>query len=298
MSQNIFLRLRGPNIVGSALFVLTGFLFAVRETHSFDWIRAVLITLSMLCFNIYIWISNDFYDAPYDAEDELKGTRNVFCEQPDSREYKIGLGAMWLSLVGGLVIGFLAGWIYFAFTAVGMVLAYLYTSPTFRAKSRAGWDWLFHTVWFLISFLPLYLFIHGFNVIWGIEESNIQFYAVFLYIGLASLLGQINHQIPDYNIDKETGQMTTVVVLGVARTKQIRYIVYVLIASSTVVLFLITGSYIGLILILIYSLFLVFKTRNKDPADIRRVEDVPFVWIYFFILDYLILSPFILTFLS
>ena len=298
MTQNVFLRLRGPNIIVSALFVVTGLLFTIRQPVSFDWNISFLIIVAMVCFNIYIWVSNDYYDAPYDTEDDWKGTRNVFCDESNSRDYKIGLGVMWVSLIGGLISGFLAGSIYFSFTVAGMSLAYLYTSPRFRAKSRAGWDWIFHTVWFLISFLPVYLFIHGFDVIWGLEMRHIQFYAVFLYIGFASLLGQINHQIPDFEIDRDTNQLTTVVVLGIEQTKKIRYIIYLLITSSVIVLCLVTGTYIGLLIILGYSLFLIMKAQNKQPEAIKRAEDVPFVWIYFFVIDYLFISPLLSLILS
>ncbi|MFX1285526.1 MAG: UbiA family prenyltransferase [Promethearchaeota archaeon] len=284
MQNNVLYRLRFPNIVGSSLFALTGLVLNLRNSLDFDMFNAILIILSMIFFNIFIWISNDYYDAPYDAADEYKKSRNVFCGYPDSGDYKIGVILIWISVIGGLISGLLAGLIYFMFAIAGMLLAYLYNSPVFRAKSRVGFDWIFHVVWFQISFLPLYLFIFGFNVIWSFD---IQFYSVFLFISITSLLAQINHQIPDYFLDLKTNQRTTVVVLGIDTTIKLRYIFYFLIALATVVLCMLKGTFIALLMMVVYTTYLL-KTDRKKAAD------VPLAWLYFFIADYIIISPFLL----
>ena len=283
MQKSVFYRLRGPNIVGSALFTLTGLIFSLRQPLNFEWFNAIFIILSMVFFNIYIWISNDYYDAPYDAADSKKKARNVFCADRGNREYKIGLIVMWFSLVGGLISGLIAGLIYFLFAAAGMLLAYLYTSPTFRAKSRVIFDWIFHVMWFQITFLPLYLYIFGFDVIWGFD---IQFYSIFLCISMLSLLAQINHQIPDYSIDFQTKQRTTVVALGIETTIKLRYLFYFLLSIAVVVICLLNGTLIALLMMVVYTLYLL-------KTDVKKAEDVPLLWLYFFIVDYLVLSPFL-----
>ncbi|MFW9995122.1 MAG: UbiA family prenyltransferase [Candidatus Odinarchaeota archaeon] len=288
MSSNVFIRLRGPNIIGSALFVLTALFFNLRQNHPFELLGAVFVILSMVFFNIYIWISNDYYDAPWDKEDGYKGSRNVFCDDPGSRDYRIGLVLMRFSLLAGLASGLIADLlnpetfpIYFLFALAGMLLAYFYTSPAFRAKGKAVWDWIFHIIWFQITFLPLYLYIYGFDVIWGLD---VQFYAVFLYISVLSLLAQINHQIPDYEIDYKTNQQTTVVRLGIKKTIQLRYLAYFLIGVATFTLCWITEAYIGFLLIVIYTLY-------KLKTDMKAAEDSPLTWIYIFLLDYLAFTP-------
>ena len=202
MLQNVFIRLRGPNIIGSSLFVLTGLVFNLRANNDFDLTTAVFVISSMIMFNIYIWVSNDYYDAPWDKEDDYKGTRNVFCDDPISRDYRIGQVVLWSSLLLGLACGVIADLlamntipVYFLFALAGMSLSFFYSNPIFRAKGKPVWDWTFHVLWFQISFLPLYLYIFGFEVIWMLD---MQFYSVFLYISMLSLLAQINHQIPDH----------------------------------------------------------------------------------------------------
>ncbi len=283
MQNNVLYRLRFPNIVGSSLFALTGLILNLRNPIHYDVYNAILIILSMIFFNIFIWISNDYYDAPYDAADEYKKSRNVFCGNPNNRDYKIGKIFIWLSLISGLISGLLAGFIYFMFAAAGLLLAYLYNSPIFRAKSRLGFDWIFHVIWFQITFLPLYLYIFGFNVIWSLD---IQFYSVFLFISLASLLAQINHQIPDYSLDLQTNQRTTVVILGIDATIKLRYAFYFFIAMATIVLCLLKGTVIALLMMVVYTAYLL-KTDTKKAAD------VPLAWLYFFIVDFLIISPFL-----
>ena len=284
MQDTLFYRLRGPNIVGTSLLALTGLVLALRQPSNFQLDVAILIFLSMVFFNIYIWISNDYYDAPFDAADAYKKTRNVFCSDPETREYKIGNFFIWFSLIAGLICGLFAGILYFLFTVAGMLLAFLYNSPVFRAKSRIAFDWVFHVVWFQITFLPLYLYIFGLNVIWGFEKEHIQFYGIFLYISVFSLLAQINHQIPDYNIDLQTKQRTTVVALGVEKTIKLRYIFYFLISIAVLIICLINGTYIALILMGGYTLYLLKTDRTK-------AADAPLPWLYFFIIDYIIISP-------
>ncbi len=288
MQTNVFYRLRGPNIIGTTLFAFTALILNLRQNNNFDLLGAFFIILSMVFFNIYIWISNDYYDAPFDIEDEKKSKRNVFCESPNNRDYKIGLVVMWFSLIAGLVSGFLASFISFLFAVGGMLLAFLYTSPVFRAKGRPILDWVFHVVWFQITFLPLYLYIYGFDVIWGFETKHIQFYAIFIYISLISLLGQINHQIPDYAIDMQTNQRTTVVVVGIETTLKLRYGMYFLMTAAVFVLCLLNGTILALLMIGVYTLY--YLRTNK-----KKVENAPIVWISFFLLDYLIISQFLVN---
>ena len=286
MQTNVFFRLRGPNIIGTAFFALTALILNIHQGNNFDLIKVILIILSMVFFNIYIWVSNDYYDAPYDIEHDKKSKRNVFCENPDNRDYKIGLAVMWFSLIAGLVSGFLANFTSFLFAVGGMLLAYLYTSPVFRAKGRPILDWVFHVIWFQITFLPLYLYIYGFDVIWGVETKHIQFYAIFIYISLISLLGQINHQIPDYSIDIQTNQRTTVVVVGIETTLKLRYGIYFIISVTVIILCLLNGAILALLMMIIYTLY--YLKTNKEKA-----ESAPTVWILFFLLDYIFLSPFL-----
>lgn len=287
MNENTFYRLRGPNIIGSAVFALTGLIINTRYNIPFVWANALLVILSMVFFNVYIWVSNDYYDSPYDIAHVKKGSRNVFCDDPSTRDYKIGLGVMWFSFVAGLVFGLLASPTCFLFALAGMLLAYLYTSPTFRAKSRAGFDWIFHVVWFQITFLPLYLYIFGFDVLWGFSNEHIQFYFVFLFISLYSLLGQINHQIGDYSFDLETEQRTTTVVLGVATTTHVRNVFYLVNAIATIGLCFLNGTIIALGMMIVYTLYYLKKNT-------RKAADAPSIWLYFFVVDFLVLSPLLL----
>ncbi len=135
MLQNVFIRLRGPNIIGSSLFVLTGLVFNLRANNDFDLTTAVFVISSMIMFNIYIWVSNDYYDAPWDKEDDYKGTRNVFCDDPISRDYRIGQVVLWSSLLLGLASGVIADLlavntipVYFLFALAGMLLSVLFSS--------------------------------------------------------------------------------------------------------------------------------------------------------------------------
>ncbi|MFX1516265.1 MAG: UbiA family prenyltransferase [Promethearchaeota archaeon] len=288
MQDTLLYRLRVPNIVGTSLLALTGLVLAIRQPSSFNLGGAFLIILAMVFFNIFIWVSNDYFDAPYDAYDDYKKTRNVFCSEPATREYRIGNFLIWFSLIAGLICGLFSGILYFIFTVAGMVLAYLYNSPIFRAKSKIVFDWVFHVVWFQITFLPLYLYIFGLDVIWGFEKEHIQFYAIFVYMSVFSLLAQINHQIPDYDIDLQTKQRTTVVALGIENTIKLRYIFYIFISIAVLVICVINGTIIALVLMIGYTLYLLKTDRTK-------AADAPLPWLYFFIIDYIIISPLLIA---
>ncbi|MFX0124586.1 MAG: hypothetical protein ACFFAE_13220, partial [Candidatus Hodarchaeota archaeon] len=99
---------------------------------------------------------------------------------------------------------------------------------------------------------------------------------------------QINHQIPDYTIDLQTKQRTTVVALGVENTIKLRYIFYFFISIAVLVICLLNGTFIALILMIGYTMYLL-------KTDRRKAADAPLAWLYFFLIDYLIISPLLIT---
>jgi len=184
----------------------------VNSLHGLDLGWCALI-LSMFLFNGFIFIYNDYEDAPYDKEDEYKRKRNVFCGE-DRRKKTVGTIIIFAAPVLSILLG-LSVSIWWALFALGLVvLAYLYSSPVFRAKERPLWDVVFHVVWISMMIVPGYLYL---------RRPDALFFVMWLIFATNSAIAQINNELRDLAVDSLAGHRTTVILLGRRRTFFLRW---------------------------------------------------------------------------
>lgn len=139
---------------------------------------------------------NDYFDAPFDAQDPRKTARNYFAlsERRNGRFQVIAiLSSLFIAAV------FLSyGTHGTALLLVGLFIMWAYSAPPLRLKNIPIIDLLTHT-----------LFVETFPYTVTITLTQSQWqtvdYFILLMLALASLTAQLEQQLRDYDLDKETG---------------------------------------------------------------------------------------------
>lgn len=150
---------------------------------------------------------NDYYDAPYDAQDANKAPRNYFVSSPlpDAT-----IKAVFVIIILGLFSLFVSfgasGVIVFG---IGFFIAWAYSAPPFRLKSRPVLDLATHMLF--VETFPYFVCLILLQLTWQPLDT-----ALLCFFVLASLSAQLEQQARDYAVDIQTERnFTTVFGLGV-----------------------------------------------------------------------------------
>jgi lycopene elongase/hydratase (dihydrobisanhydrobacterioruberin-forming) len=166
-------------------------------------------TLLLLAITGGYWLAfviNDYFDAPFDAHHQEKGSGNFFVQAPG-----VGLSRAALLLIVLPVIGL----ILFAFLQFGrrglfmlvicLVVIWGYSAPPLRLKNRPGLDLLAHGL-----FVETFAY---FVCLFLIQASwNRLDYVILLLAFLSSTAAQLEQQLRDFEVDRRTGHTFTTVV--------------------------------------------------------------------------------------
>ncbi|MBU6997909.1 MAG: UbiA family prenyltransferase [Theionarchaea archaeon] len=189
-------------VVSSAL-ILVGFFW--NHLQGFSW-QVVILVVSVFCGNVFMFVVNDYFDAPHDLRDPTKGTRNVFCSE---RYRQFGIAVLYTSSGVSLALAASITWAVFVPILLLNVLALLYSAPPVRLRDRMYWDWIFVFFWKGLIIAASYLYFLGVRFttepfVWG---------SLFILL-LISLHGQMDNQIRDFHVDKVSSASHTVQKLG------------------------------------------------------------------------------------
>ncbi len=248
----------------------------VNSLHGLD-LGFCALVLSMFFFNGFIFIYNDLEDAPYDKQDEYKRRRNVFCGD-DERKKMLGKAIVITTPVLSILLALSVsvGWAVFA---VGLViLAYLYSSPVFRAKERPIWDVVFHVIWISMMIVPGYL---------HLRPPDGLFFVMWLVFATNSAIAQINNELRDFSVDSSSGHRTTVILLGKRKTFFLRWALEVLLVALIVWVAVRYRYYLLLTIVLLSYLYFMWIERYNvlDKLDTIgdhhkiRIAYVLFLWL-------------------
>ncbi len=176
-----------------------------------NWIRiiaAIIISISLLP---YVWMINDYFDAPYDRLDKVKGERNYFCssniQEKPYLAWILLLTPVLISLLFSIVIGVEA----IVLVLTTLIIGHFYSAPPIRLKEKMFLDLISHGLYasglfFLLGGIVLSPF------------SLVMHQPVFLvFLSISILDGiwiQFNSQLLDLEIDELGDQRTTSVLLG------------------------------------------------------------------------------------
>lgn len=164
----------------------------VHASFKLEWITvpAILAFCYWLGFAV-----NDYFDAPFDGTDVVKGQRNFFVQVPFTRlQATLAFGVISLVLVS-LFIQFGAKGI--AIMACGLLAIWAYSAPPLRLKSRPVFDLLMH-----MAFVQTFPFIACIALL-GLQWTLLDTALVSIFM-LTSFSAQLEQQIRDYAVDLET----------------------------------------------------------------------------------------------
>ena len=154
--------------------------------------------LLMMAITTNYWLGywlNDYFDAPYDRNDDDKAHHNIFIQRP------IPHWQVW-TIVGVIflfsAVPFLSfGWRGALILLVSYMVMWAYSAPPFRLKSKPGLDLLTHALF--VQSWPYFVCMWLTQTQWTLLD--------LLLVGicfLGSLSGQLNQQIRDFAVDAAT----------------------------------------------------------------------------------------------
>ncbi|NWF69004.1 MAG: UbiA family prenyltransferase [Chloroflexi bacterium] len=143
---------------------------------------------------------NDYFDAPYDAQEPAKAQRNSFVSFRPPRWQKTLLLLTTLLLPPLVLLPY--GTRGLLVLALSLAVLWSYSAPPLRLKSRPGLDLLTHMLFVQTFPYAVTLFLLG--VDWQARD-----FAIVLILALSSLAAQLEQQIRDYAVDARTDRNFT-----------------------------------------------------------------------------------------
>ncbi|MHA1967376.1 MAG: UbiA family prenyltransferase [Candidatus Hodarchaeales archaeon] len=173
-------------------------------------IFAVIISLFLLPF---IWMTNDYFDAPYDSLDPKKRNRNIFCSKKFTNNPYSGYLILFLPFGISLVFSFMLGLEIFLLTILIALMGFFYSAPPIRFKEVPVADLITHGF-----YVGGFFFLLGGTVITPLSSLLTQqppLFLVFLLLAIVDMSGiQYNSQLIDIEVDSKSKQRTTSLWVG------------------------------------------------------------------------------------
>jgi len=163
----------------------------------------------------WIFIVNDYFDAPYDVHSPRKRARNYFCDEK-YRKNSLFIGStIFLPFVVCLLFSLLLGLELLLISLGVLFLGYFYSSPPLRFKEVPIMDILSHGI-----YVGAYFFLIGAAALVPlIDLINEPLFLILLFFSLVDGAWlQIISQLLDYPVDLKGSQRTTSVWLGKQRS--------------------------------------------------------------------------------
>ncbi|MFX0065742.1 MAG: UbiA family prenyltransferase [Candidatus Hermodarchaeota archaeon] len=168
----------------------------------------IVIALTYLPF---VFVINDYFDAPYDALNPKKCERNFFCNKRIRNHLLLVFLTIVLPIACMVIFSCLLGLELFILTILVLLIGFFYSAPPFRLKEMPIADFASHGI-----YVGSYFFLIGATAI--ISLYNLLKEPLFLLLMFFTWVdgAQLHYfsQLLDYDIDYEGSQRTTSVWLG------------------------------------------------------------------------------------
>ena len=177
--------------------------------NSFFEITAALVI--SVCLLPYVWMINDYYDAPYDSLDVKKRNRNYFCSSDIQDKPYLAKVMLLTPVIISISCSLILGIEGIILASITLLLGHFYSAPPLRFKERVFLDLISHGLYASGLF-----FLLGGVVISPIASLIQQplFLVFFILAILDGIWIQFNSQLIDLKVDQKGNQRTTSVVLG------------------------------------------------------------------------------------
>lgn len=263
----------GYAVVSSGL-VLVGFFWNNLQGFSLQY---VVLIVSIFCANVFMFVVNDFYDAPHDAKDPGKCERNVFCSVDNEKAGKITL---YTSLGLSLALSSLVSLPVFGVIVLLNLLAFSYSAPQIKLRNHAYWDWIFVFLWkgLIIAAGYLYFF--------GIELSAFTpfMYGTLAIIMVFSWISQLDNQIRDFEVDKLNNSGHSTQRLGQKSSSLLKRVLLISFFGFTFLFCYFLGLYVTAALIVVNISLFFFVNPLKHSIVLEFAN----IWIVVLFLEHFI----------
>ena len=240
MIRRLFIYLKAIRVVESTLmtgFPLIGFIVALHH-GAFHTFAEMVYTVILFCLStfplvIYVYTFNSWGGRNADSHNKRLDDHPVLTGEMSERELRYLAYA-------GLITNLILYWVLFPRCFVLAPLIALnwtaYSHPRVMAKARpiAG-----TTVHFIGGVLQVLL---GYVVISGFDLKGLLF---AVYFSMVFSAGHLNHEVKDYNADKEAGLRTNAIVFGPRFMLNIAFALFTI--SFFYLLFLSLGNRLSLV---------------------------------------------------
>jgi len=231
------------------------FLFPLKEIIIF-WIIIILF----LAFGFSV---NDCFDTKEDKLQKYKKNSIV------TKEISLKKGLFFsISLaILGLALSIRFGLEVFILSLVAILLAFFYSAPPFRLKSKPFLDLLSHGLFAgtLIFFFPILVF-----------NKNLEplHYLIGFSIFYLSVIAELRNHLEDYEFDKKAGLKTTVCVLGYKNSENLLRYLVILSPLTIFPIFLLNSQKYLLLFLILSSIFLFFALFNRNYQIVKNYKMV------------------------
>ena len=283
--KEVFMNFRlGIGILFALPFMLFGMFteFALMRWNlnliSSNFIRIFLSFLLAIISLPFVWLINDYYDAPFDLLDINKSNRNFFCSDRFKENRIVGYIIIILPLICSISISLILGLELFIISIIFFTIGHFYSSPPFRFKEKPFFDIITHGF-----YVGGFFFLLGGYIFSPINVLMTQ--PIFILFFILSFIDaawiQFNAQLLDFEIDKLGKQRTTSLYIGKKWSLWIlRMLIslilitlplYLYLNSSLINIVPLIGIWIGIILSMIVCIIYLWNTRDgKDKFDSVR----------------------------
>jgi len=242
---------------------ILGALLAARPNEvALDW-RLVVVTLANILAVAYAFMINDIEDAPDDARDPDRASRNPISSGRIG--VRMGYAACRLVAAATLILYALGGGWVLVIGLVTMLLSHLYSWRPVRLKAWPVTDVVSHSL--MLSGL---LLLAGYFIY---HDSPGFVWLVAVSATLISVYGQLYNQLRDYEMDKAAGLKNTAIMLGEKHTRRVMR-ASVALAAVCVLAAVVQGLFplwLGIVLVVGVPVSLLFRTdrdmRGGKAAD-------------------------------
>ncbi len=247
---------RGYLLGGTFGFLLArGYLFPPKDIFLF-----FLAGISFLTFGFAV---NDCFDV---KGDELKKDKFIIVGRKIS--FKRAFLFSFLSGALGLLFSFAFGWGAFLCALTAVLLAFFYSAPPLRLKSKPFLDLLSHGFFagVLIFLFPILAFQ---------KEINQLDYLLSVPIFFLSITAEMRNHLADYSIDKIANLKTSAAFLGYENSQKILKAIIFLYPITLFPIFFLFPEYHPLIftaLTLAFIFLFLWRKNYQDLDDFRLIN--------------------------
>ncbi len=253
----LMIDLRLAYAVVSTGLILVGFFWNNLEGFG---LRYVTLIVGIFFANVFMFVVNDFYDAPHDFEDPSKRTRNLFCSADTE---KLGKRVLYASLGLSILLGAIISLQTLVIIALLNFLAFSYSAPPIKLRNRMGWDWIFVFIWKGLIIAASFIYFFGQDL----SAFNSFMVGSLVVVMLYSLIAQMDNQIRDFHVDRTTNSNHSVQRLGHEYSSVLRRILLVLFFGISLIFCYLMHLYITVMLILLNSsLFFIVNPRKHNDV--------------------------------